>query len=192
MGAMASGKSTQRKLLCERLSDNAEPIVTDKKIKDKRIIYTSFSDIVGMPGKASTNQCDGLDSSFGAMKKVGSIEATRICVKKHKITIVEGSQTSFFWIDDLIEMCQRYECDFYVVHLFLSDEVAIQRLYHRNEIKGTEVNEKKIINVKRKNMQYKNMFDKIKNFDGPITKRLKAKKSEEEVFQDIIDFIFED
>lgn len=193
MGAMASGKSTQRKLLCQRLSDGAEPEVTKKVIKeDVQIVYTSFSDIVGMPGKHSTNQCDGLDSSFGIMKKIGALEATEICVKNHEITIVEGSQTTFRWVDHLAEMSQEHDFDFYIVHLNLDDSIVIDRLVHRNEIKGTEVTDKKIKNVLAKNNQYYNIFEKIRDRDDIIKKRIQAKKSVEDVFNDIIDFIFED
>lgn len=192
MGAMASGKSTQRKLLCERLSDGIEGDLVKKQIGDLNVIYTSYGDLVGMPGKASTNQCDGLDSSFGAMKKVGSLKATEICIKKHSITIVEGSQTTFTWVDALAEMCEKHNCEFYIVHLYLDDEIVIDRLVHRNEIKGTEVTDKKIKNVLAKNNQYFNIYEKIKDRKDINKKRVHAKKSIEKVFDDIVDFIFED
>lgn len=192
IGAMASGKSTQRKLLCERLSDGIEPDLIKKDIGDLKVIYSSYSDIVGIPGKASTNQCDGLDSSFGAMKKVGSLKATEICIKKHEITIVEGSQTTFLWVDELSNLCRKHNCEFYIIHLNLQDEVVIDRLYHRNEVKGTEVTDKKIKNVLAKNNQYYNIYEKIKDREDIIKKRINAKKSIEKVFDDIVDFVFSD
>lgn len=192
IGAMASGKSTQRKLLCERLSDGAQGEVIKKTKGEVKIVYTSFGGVVGMPGRASTNQCDGLDSSFGDMKKIGSLMATEMAVKKHDVIIVEGSQTTSLWADHLAEICEKHDCEFYAIHLNLSDELVVDRLYHRNEIKGTEVTEKKIKNVLAKNNQYYNIYEKIKGRTDIKTKRIHAKKDIETVFDNIVDFLFAD
>lgn len=96
MGGMASGKSTLRRALCYCLGG-------EKRIDDELHI-TEYGDDVVCIGACKTGiednfRCDGLDSSFGKLKKDGALSVTEHCIKNYKVTILEGSQTSGKWVE---------------------------------------------------------------------------------------------
>ena len=84
-GGMASGKSTLRSQLLDLLKQN-----DGKLIKEPGLEYTDYGNVAAVGDCTKTNQCNGLDTSFGRLKKEGALKTTEYCIEHYDITILEG------------------------------------------------------------------------------------------------------
>lgn len=151
VGGMASGKSTLRNQLIEYLSTN-----TLKLISTDALEYVDGGKVAAIGNCLKENQCDGLDSSFGKLKKDGAIRNVEHCVKHHEITLIEGSQTSAQWIIPLCEICLNYDCEFILIHLNLRLWENYQRLRKRILESGKterDITDSKLDSIRAKNSQ---------------------------------------
>lgn len=167
MGGMASGKSTTRRLICELYGDKDGELVEKDGME-----YTDFG-YVACVGKCLKEEgCDGLDSSFGRIKKDGAIATTRHCIASYPLTILEGSQTSGEWTTVLSEICKKENCEFWVVLLDCRFWVNFQRLLARIESRGgteADISDQRIQSVISKIRQFRGVFEKAKNVEGVHT-----------------------
>ena len=125
-GGMASGKSTLRTQLIELLKQH-----DGKLIQEPGLEFTDYGNVAAVGNCTRTNQCNGLDSSFGRLKKDGALHTTEYCIENYDITILEGAQTSAQWVFPIIEMCFKNRCKFFLVHLDLRYWENYQRLRTR-------------------------------------------------------------
>ena len=181
IGGMASGKSTVRRALCKVLSD-AEPTL----VLGNGIEYTDF-DTVGCVGKCMKEDgCDGLDTSFGRLKKVGGLLTTATCIDRYPITILEGSQTSSEWIKELHDMCERRNCDFYIILLDCRYWENYLRLKKRIEARGgseKDMTDERINSITSKINQFRHIFDKAGEYAKCTRIDTEGLSVEEEVLQ---------
>lgn len=113
-GGMASGKSTLRTHLIELLKTHK-----GKLIQEPGLEYTDYGKVAAIGDCTKKNQCNGLDSSFGRLKKEGALATTEFCIKNFDVVILEGAQTSAQWVLPLMEMCYNNRCKFFLIHLDL-------------------------------------------------------------------------
>lgn len=153
VGGMASGKSTLRDHLIENLSTR-----TPKLISNDFQEYVDCGKLAALGNCLKSNQCNGLDSSFGKLKKDGAIRNVEYCVKNFQTTLVEGSQTSAQWIIPLCEICLKYDCEFVLIHLDLRLWENYKRLVNRLLTSGKteeDVTDSKLDSIRAKNSQAK-------------------------------------
>lgn len=181
IGGMASGKSTVRRALCKVLAES-DPVL----IEQEGIEYTDFGNI-GCVGKClKEDGCDGLDSSFGRLKKSGGLATTNVCIDKYELTILEGSQTSSEWIKELHDICEKRNCDFYVVLLDCRYWENYLRLKKRIESRGgteADITDSRIGSVTGKINQFRHVFDKASEYAKCIRIDTEGLSIEEEVLQ---------
>ena len=150
-GGMASGKSTLRSQLLDLLKK-----YDGKLIKEPGLEYTDYGNVAAVGDCTKKNQCNGLDSSFGRLKKEGALATTEFCIKNYNITILEGAQTSAQWVLPLCEMCLKHNCRFYLVHLDLRYWENYQRLRTRLLASGKtekDISDDKLESIRGKNNQ---------------------------------------
>ena len=153
VGGMASGKSTLRNQLIEYLSTSSPKLISTDTQE-----YVDGGRVAAIGNCLKGNQCDGLDSSFGKLKKDGAIRNVEHCVKHHEITLIEGSQTSAQWIIPLCEICLNYDCEFILIHLNLRLWENYQRLRKRILESGKtekDITDSKLDSIRAKNSQAK-------------------------------------
>ena len=183
MGGMASGKSTLRRALCSVFGTQDAELVQEEGIE-----YTSFGR-VACPGKCiKSDGCDGLDSSFGKLKKEGGIRTTERCVREHEIVVLEGSQTTLQWVKPLVDICSRNNCDFYMVLMDCRLWENYKRLKKRILARGgsdADVTDDRLNSVRAKNNQYKGIFTKSQEVEGINFIRINTEgmEVEEEIMQ---------
>lgn len=161
-GGMASGKSTMRRLLTKVLSDTASELIIEDGVE-----ITSFGNLAVVGEALEGGVCDGLDRSFGRLKKDGGLSSTEYSVKNFDITILEGSQTSGNWLKPLSEMCLKHNCEFYLVLMDVPYWENYKRLFKRiKERGGTEADmtNKRLESVRAKNKQFEGVFIKAEGF----------------------------
>lgn len=164
IGGMASGKSTIRRLLTLVLAtDEAEFIQTET------VEVTGFGKL-GVVGEAMENGvCDGLDRSFGRLKKEGGLSSVEYSIKNYEITILEGSQTSGKWIDPLVEMCKKHQCEFHLILMDISLWENYNRLLNRIKTRGgadVDMTDKRLESVRAKNKQFEGVYLKCEKYDS--------------------------
>lgn len=159
MGGMASGKSTLRRALCAVLGTSEPELIATDEVE-----YTDFGNIACVGKCLKEDGCDGLDSSFGRLKKEGAINTTRKCLELRDIVILEGSQTSGQWIQPLVNMCKEMGVDFYVISLDCRYWANFLRLKQRIEARGgteKDITDKRIESVMGKINQFRSAFNKL-------------------------------
>lgn len=164
IGGMASGKSTIRRLLTSVLA-NGEKVL----IKEDGLEVTKFGDLCVVGEAKDEGVCDGLDSSFGRLKKDGALNSTEYAVENFDITILEGSQTSGNWIDPLKAICEKHGCEFHLILIDVSLWQNFHRLYQRIIERGgsdADMTNKRIESVRSKNNQFSNIYDKCLEEEG--------------------------
>jgi thymidylate kinase len=180
-GGMGSGKSTQRRNICNFFSNNY------KVVKSDDYIFTSFGKLASIGETSESSNCDGLDRSFGKLKKDGAIKSIEVAIKQFDFVIIEGSQTSFNFIEPINKIAKDFNADFYFVHLYLDDDERHRRIHKRS---GKDIEKIRTIN-NDKVKQFKNIYQKIKS--GNLIKNhleINCMKSEKKVFVEIMKFIF--
>lgn len=156
IGGMASGKSTMRRLLTTILSNSEAEFYQTENVE-----VTSFGNL-GVVGEVIEGGVfDGLDKSFGRLKKEGGLSSVEYCVKNHDITILEGSQTSGMWIDPLVAICEKYNCEFSLILMDIGLWENYNRLYKRIKERGgsdKDVTDKRLESVRSKNKQFEGVY----------------------------------
>lgn len=157
VGGMASGKSTLRDQLIELLKTDAPKLISTTEFE-----FVDYGSLASIGNCLSNAKCNGLDGSFGKLKKDGAIKNVEYCVKNFEITLLEGSQTSAQWILPLCEICLKYECEFYLIHLDLRLWENYQRLRKRILDSGKtelDITDSKLDSIRAKNNQAKFISD---------------------------------
>lgn len=160
VGGMASGKSTLRDAMINLLKTSDGVLHSDDKYE-----YVDYGRIAVVGNSLKTNQCNGLDSSFGKLKKDGALMNTEHCIKNYGITLLEGSQTSAQWVFPLCEMCINHNAEFVLVHLNLRLWENFKRLRNRIVSSGkteSDITDNKIKSVAGKNSQAELICGKCK------------------------------
>lgn len=186
MGGMASGKSTLRRALCTVLATSEPKLISNDKVE-----YTDFGNIACVGKCLKDDGCDGLDSSFGRLKKEGGLNSTRECLKLRDIVILEGSQTSSQWIQPLVDMCKEMNVDFYVVSLDCRYWANFLLLKQRIEKRGgseRDITDKRIDSVMRKINQFRGVFNKLTPFANCLKIDTEGVELEEKVVK-VLQFI---
>ena len=122
IGSMASGKSTQRRLICEGISGSKSfEVVDQSSLSNQRLIYSVYGPEVATIGEVTlTSQTDGLDKSFSKLKKEGGLASTEHCWENFPLTVLEGSQTSIRWFEHLSKIdAENDDLKLVIVHLTL-------------------------------------------------------------------------
>lgn len=162
MGSMSSGKSTLRRNFCNIMHDGESKVLRGG-LNNTPYIVTSFGN-VGVVGEATeTSACDGLDKSFGHLKKDGGLNSVIYSVENFKYTILEGSQTASTWIEELNVIAENYGAEFYAVYLNVTLWQNYKRLLNRIQERGkteTDMTDKRLESVRSKNKQFRGVFDK--------------------------------
>lgn len=201
-GSMSSGKSTQRRLLCNEFAT--------KNIKEHTGVenglnyhFTSFG-IISCLGKVKqvengeVSMCDGLDSIFGNVKKDGGIFSIDKALQKSKVVVIEGSQTSPSWATLMQPILDKHDADLYLIHLEMSYWQNFNRLIQRQneklQAKGeaiiNELTDRNIESLIGKNRQFNSCYDKVKGLCK--RKKVNALLPEGELFEQIVAFTFSD
>lgn len=185
IGGMASGKSTMRRLLTSVLATEK-----GKLIQEEGLEITSFGR-VGIVGQAKEGGvCDGLDTSFGRLGKEGALNSVERAVKNYPITILEGSQTSSKWTEELVNICNKYGCEFYLVIMDITLWENYNRLLKRILERGgseADVTNKRLDSVRSKYNQFEGVFIKAEQYGNIIRYRLNtSKKTDEEKVIEIL------
>ena len=198
IGSMASGKSTQRRLLCKNLSDDPK-VDHDGDVKGINYSFATFGNIAAL-GKVKENgdgMCDGLDAAFGKIKKEGGELSLRLALRECDVVIIEGSQTSLKWFDFIKPLAAEYKANIYLIHFKLSYDDNLNRLRQRQSKKldlaaweDTKLSDKNIESIIGKNQQFNNIFDKLKNQCYAL--QIDALKPPNVINEEIIDYIFRD
>lgn len=156
MGGMACGKSTLRRLMTQVLADKPKTYIIEEGIE-----VSSFGRL-GVPGYVTDNSaCDGMDRSFGKLKKEGAIASAKRSILEHEITILEGSQTSIMWMQPMIDFCKENNCKFTVILIDVPLWINYNRLLKRIIKRGgseADMTDARVENVRSKNKQYGNIF----------------------------------
>jgi hypothetical protein len=211
IGGMGSGKSTQRRLLCNAFRETEPKEIKGNLTDDAEYMFTSFGKTISCIGKVKQehngdiSMCDGLDSVFGSLKKLGGLHSVDVALQHSDIVVLEGSQTSPSWGELLKSTIERYGAEFHLVHLYMTYEENFNRVRQRqydklkkdggvmfiNDHKEHHLTDRVIESLIGKCRQFNNCYDKL----FPLTyinkvKILCGNKTEEEVFEDIIQGCF--
>lgn len=209
-GSMSSGKSTQRRNLCNEFATLPAEVFEGEE-KGLNYHFTSFG-VISCLGKVRQEEngeismCDGLDSVFGHLKKDGSIYTVHKALQKSKVVVIEGSQTSPSWGELLQPILTRHKADLYLVHLSLSYWDNFNRLrerhWHKLTAKGVlnqegdlnlcdiTLTDKNIESLIGKSRQFNNCYEKLKGLCPRL--KIDATQSEQRVFKQIVKFVFAD
>lgn len=204
-GSMSSGKSTQRRNLCNTFIDGK--IIEHKGTKNgMEYHFTSFGSIsclgkVRQIDNGEISPCDGLDSVFGNLKKDGAIATIDLALEQSKIVVIEGSQTSPSWGELMQPILKKHDADLYLIHLYMTYEQNFKRLKERHVAKlnvvGTKITveehqltDKQIESLIGKLRQFNACYEKIKHLCKRL--RIDATRSEKYILEDIINFCFKD
>lgn len=210
-GGMASGKSTQRRMLC-----NAFQTEEPKEIKGTEnglnYHYTSFGEVscigkVKQVDNGDISMCDGLDSVFGNVKKDGGLYSVKKALQSSTIVVLEGSQTSPSWAELMQKTMKEENAELFLVHLYLSYWENFLRLIKRQgdkeELKGKAIQpddlhpiykgitDKNIESLIGKCRQFNNCFDKVQHLVKPV-KIICGEKTPEQIFEEILEQCFYD
>lgn len=164
IGGMASGKSTIRRLLTSVLANDERVLISGNGIE-----VTTFGDLCIVGEAKEEGVCDGLDSSFGRLKKDGALNSTEYAIANYDITILEGSQTSGNWIEPLVAMCKKHDCEFHLILMDITLWQNFHRLYQRILKRGgseEDMTNKRIESVRSKNNQFSNIYEKCLGEEG--------------------------
>lgn len=158
IGATASGKSTLRRSLVDILGKNEGKIISVPDME-----YTDYGNAAVLGKCKPDGVCDGLDTSFSRLKKDGCMRTVEECIKSHDYTFIEGAMATGQWILPLCEMCLKYDCNFYLIHLDMRYWENYKRLVKRVlERGGTEddIKDSMLDSVRGKSVQMKNLYKK--------------------------------
>lgn len=158
IGATASGKSTLRRSLVDILGKNEGKIISVPDME-----YTDYGNAAVLGKCKPDGVCDGLDISFNHMRKEGCMRTVEECIKTHDYTFIEGTMATGQWILPLCEMCLKYDCNFYLIHLDMRYWENYKRLVKRVlERGGTEddIKDSMLDSVRGKSVQMKNLYKK--------------------------------
>ena len=158
IGATASGKSTLRRSLVDILGKSEGKIISVPDME-----YTDYGNAAVLGKCKPDGVCDGLDISFNHMCKEGCMRTVEECIKNHDYTFIEGTMATGQWILPLCEMCLKYDCNFYLIHLDMRYWENYKRLVKRVlERGGTEddIKDSMLDSVRGKSVQMKNLYKK--------------------------------
>lgn len=204
IGSMASGKTTQHKLLIELLGDGTLDV--NNGCKDPSPFCFSVSGEVGSLGllKEGVQTC-GIDPVYGDLKKEGLRRSIAMAHEKGaELIIMEGAQASMEWYKQVI-LPQYYDAELYVVHLSISYDHNLQRLRQRRWLKthdtldgftGSDqmvLEDRTYDNVLGKNKQYRSLFKaltKQSEKDGFKTLEIDALNDRYDILEQIVEFIY--
>ena len=158
IGATASGKSTLRRSLVDILGKSEGKIISVPDME-----YTDYGNAAVLGKCKPDGVCDGLDISFNHMRKDGCMRTVEKCIKTHDYTFIEGTMATGQWILPLCEMCLKYDCNFYLIHLDMRYWENYKRLVKRVlERGGTEddIKDSMLDSVRGKSVQMKNLYKK--------------------------------
>jgi thymidylate kinase len=180
-GGFGSGKSTMRRMICEFFSKDY------KEIRGEDYIITSYDKAVMIGEVSKTSSCDGLDKSFGKIKKEGALKSIQVAMMTHKYVILEGSQTSSKFIQPINEMCDKFDFEFNFIFLEIDDEIRLKRVHERS---GREIEKMRDANIS-KHRQFKNIYKKVSEEKlAHKFKEIDVTKSVDDVFTEIMEFVF--
>lgn len=213
IGGMGSGKSTQRRLLCNAFKETDPKEVNGATKAGVPYMYTSFGQSISCVGKVKQehngdiSMCDGLDSVFGKLKKDGGLQSVDKALEESNIVVFEGSQTSPSWGEILKATVERHDAEFYMVHLYMTFEENFARVRRRqydklkkdggamfiNDHTEHVLTDRVIESLIGKCRQFNNCFDKL----SPLlyirdVKIVCGSKTEEQVFEEILEKCFAD
>lgn len=195
LGSMASGKTTQHKLLVELLGDGQ--IVTRNGVKEPAPFCYSMSGSVGSLGmlKEGVQTC-GIDPVYSDLKKDGLRTSIAMAFEDGAdLIIMEGAQASMEWYKQVI-LPQFFDTELYVVHLSISFDHNLQRLRQRRWLKTHEtlegftgsnqmvLEDRTYENVLGKNKQYRSLFKALGKLEEGSKEPVKLKTLEIDALQD--------
>ena len=205
VGSMASGKTTQHKLLMELLGDGE--INVHNGCKEEKPFCFSISGQVGSLGllKEGVQTC-GIDPVYGDLKKEGLRLSIAMAYEAGaELIIMEGAQASMEWYKQVV-LPQYYDCELYVVHLAISFDHNLQRLRQRRWLKIHEtiegftgsdqmvLEDRTYENVLGKNKQYRSLFramSKVAEKEENVNVlEIDALLTEIEILEKIIEFVY--
>lgn len=206
IGSMASGKTTQHKLLMKLLGNGK--ITTKNGTKQDPPYCYSISGSVGSLGllKEGVQTC-GIDPVYGDLKKEGLRTSMAMAFEDGAdLIIMEGAQASMEWYKQVI-LPQYYDAVLYVVHLSISFDHNLQRLRQRRWLKTHDnldeftgsnqmfLEDRTYENVLGKNKQYRSLFKALSKESErePLSIRvleIDALEGELEIVEKILEFIY--
>lgn len=204
IGSMASGKTTQHKLLMELLGDGK--IKLHNGCKENPSFCYSISGNVGSLGmlKEGVQTC-GIDPVYGDLKKEGLRLSIAMAYEGGAdLIIMEGAQASMEWYKQVI-LPQYYDAELYVVHLSISYDHNLQRLRQRRWLKSHEtlegftgsdqmvLEDRTYDNVLGKNKQYRSLFKALTKQSekaGFKTLEIDALLDRYQILEQIVEFLY--
>lgn len=205
LGSMASGKTTQHKLLIELLGDGTLEVFNG--CKEASPYCFSISGEVASLGllKEGVQTC-GIDPVYGDLKKEGLRLSIEMAQKRGaELIIMEGAQASMEWYKQVI-LPQFATANVYVVHLSISYDHNLQRLRQRRWLKthdtlegftGSDqmvLEDRTYDNVLGKNKQYRSLFKAMQKLSitKPLVNTLEidALNDRYDILEQIAEFIY--
>lgn len=197
---MASGKTTQHKLLMELLGTGE--IDVKNGCKEPQPFCYSISGSIGSLGllKEGVQTC-GIDPVYGDLKKEGLRLSIAMAFEEGAdLIIMEGAQASMEWYKQVI-LPQFYDTELYVVHLAISFDHNLQRLRQRRWLKthptldgftGSNqmvLEDRTYENVLGKNKQYRSLFKALQKLEDGGKEPVKLKTLEIDALLDKIEIL---
>lgn len=211
IGSMASGKTTQHKLLMEVLGREDGHLDVRNGCKQESSFCYTISGAVASLGliKQGVQTC-GIDPVYSDLKKEGLRRSIAMAYEEGAETIImEGAQASMEWYKQVV-LPQYYDTELYVIHLAISFDHNLQRLRQRRWLKehpdltgftGSDqmfLEDRTYENVLGKNKQYRSLFkalQKIEAGGAPELVKMKtleidALKDRYAILEEIVEFVF--
>ena len=208
LGPMASGKTTQHKLLMELLGTGE--IDVKNGCKEPQPFCYSISGSIGSLGllKEGVQTC-GIDPVYGDLKKEGLRDSLeKLLHEKCDLVVMEGAQASMEWYKQVVVPVRNYaeyyqfgEVELYVVHLAISFDHNLQRLRQRRWLKTHEtlegftgsnqmvLEDRTYENVLGKNKQYRSLFKALQKLEEGGKEPVKLKTLEIDALLDRIEIL---
>lgn len=200
IGSMASGKTTQHKLLMELLGSSE--LVVNNGCKQEQPFCYSVAGYVASLGllKEGVQTC-GIDPVYGDLKKEGLRRSIAMAFEDGaELIIMEGAQASMEWYKQVI-LPQYYDTELFVVHLAISFDHNLQRLRQRRWLKNHDsldgftgsdqmfLEDRTYENVLGKNKQYRSLFKALQKIEHSGKADLKLKTLEIDALEDKIEIL---
>lgn len=194
LGSMASGKTTQSRMLLKNLGEGEEKVV-HTVYEDRNIIYTRKGNVAVIGQMKNGVATGGIDPVMSKLKVEGVVASIKEANKHCSLVVVEGAQAAATWLPAIKELDEN----FVLVHLELSFENNFRRLkqrQHKKDSKGledwrdVELIDNNFISIIGKSKQYRNLFHKIKG-ETVNSLQIDATKDEETIHKQILSLIYE-
>jgi hypothetical protein len=205
LGSMASGKTTQHKLLIELLGNGTLDVYNGCK-ETSPYCFSVSGEVASLGLLKEGVQTCGIDPVYGDLKKDGLRLSIAMAQEKGaELIIMEGAQASMEWYKQVI-LPQFATAKVYVVHLSISYDHNLQRLRQRRWLKthdtlegftGSDqmvLEDRTYDNVLGKNKQYRSLFKAMQklSISKPLVSTLEidALNDRFDILEQIAEFIY--